>query len=242
MLEAAGWGLLASSSLLIGAVLGARAGLRHALVGLILAFGAGTLVSAISFELTEEAYALGGADVVTIGLGAGALAFFFGDRLIAARDKRRRGRMMMSTEQRSRGRQRPDARRRARRSSGVGRDRHHAADRHGRRGPGAGRRLPLEPARGDRRGGRAATAAAASQCSRRGSSWSPPARWPQRSGSACSTAPPGNVIGLLQAFAAGGVLVLLVDEMIPSALEQGGNEAGLVATLGFAIAYLLSTM
>ena len=80
MLEAAGWGALASSSLLIGAIVGARAGLPPRVVGLILAFGAGTLISAISFELTEEAFALGGADVVAVGLGAGALAFYLGDR------------------------------------------------------------------------------------------------------------------------------------------------------------------
>ena len=51
-----------------------------------------------------------------------------------------------------------------------------------------------------------------------------------------------DVVGLLQSFAAGAVLVMLVDEMIPTALKQGGREAGLVATLGFALAYLLSTL
>src|SRR5688572_25581625 len=98
MLEAAGWGALGSSSLLIGAIVGARAGLPPRAVGLILAFGAGTLISAISFELTEEAFTLGGADVVAAGLGAGALAFYLGDRAIAARGMPRRGRMMMGSE------------------------------------------------------------------------------------------------------------------------------------------------
>ena len=56
MLEAAGWGLLGASSLLIGALIGARLRLSVSLVGLVLAFGAGTLISAITFELTEEAF------------------------------------------------------------------------------------------------------------------------------------------------------------------------------------------
>src|SRR5262245_49690473 len=83
MLEAAGWGLLGASSLLIGALVGVAAGLSERAIGLILAFGAGTLISAVAFELTEEAYGLGGADAVAIGLAAGALAYFSGDVLIA---------------------------------------------------------------------------------------------------------------------------------------------------------------
>ena len=46
---------------------------------------------------------------------------------------------------------------------------------------------------------------------------------------------------MLQAFAAGGVLAMLAIEMIPAVTEGGGNEAGLMTALGFALAYLLST-
>ena len=55
MLEAFGWGTLASSSLVIGAVVALcfRIGLR--LIGLIMGFGAGVLISAVSFDLVEEA-------------------------------------------------------------------------------------------------------------------------------------------------------------------------------------------
>ena len=49
------------------------------LIALIMAFGVGVLISAVAFELTEEAYSLGGGDAVALGLGAGALAFFAGD-------------------------------------------------------------------------------------------------------------------------------------------------------------------
>jgi ZIP family zinc transporter len=49
----------------------------------VLAFGAGTLISAVAFELTEEAFQLGGADVVAMGLAIGALTYFGGDVAIA---------------------------------------------------------------------------------------------------------------------------------------------------------------
>ncbi|MGZ5359497.1 MAG: ZIP family metal transporter [Solirubrobacterales bacterium] len=75
MLEAALWGLAGASSLLIGAAIGIRAKISEPAIGLILAFGAGTLISAVAFELTEEAYRTGGADVVALGLAAGALAY-----------------------------------------------------------------------------------------------------------------------------------------------------------------------
>jgi ZIP family zinc transporter len=85
MLEAAAWGLVGASSLLLGAIIGVRVRISNLLLGLILAFGAGTLISAVAFELTDEAYRLGGADAVATGLAAGALAYFWGDVAIARR-------------------------------------------------------------------------------------------------------------------------------------------------------------
>src|SRR5262245_21740809 len=46
------------------------------LIGLVLAFGAGALVSAVSFELFEEGVAIGGPAPVGIGLALGALVYF----------------------------------------------------------------------------------------------------------------------------------------------------------------------
>jgi ZIP family zinc transporter len=77
--EAALWGLFAGSSLFLGAVAGYLLPISRHLIALIMAFGAGVLVSAVAFELTEEAYGIGGGDAVALGLGAGALAFFLGD-------------------------------------------------------------------------------------------------------------------------------------------------------------------
>ena len=59
-------------------------------MGLILAFGAGTLISAVAFELTEEAFSIGGADAVAIGLALGALSYFAGSLALARRGGRTR--------------------------------------------------------------------------------------------------------------------------------------------------------
>jgi ZIP family zinc transporter len=44
----------------------------------------------------------------------------------------------------------------------------------------------------------------------------------------------------INGFAAGALLVMLVDSMIPEATEQAGRTTGLVTTLGFAVAAGLS--
>lgn len=79
---ALGWGALAASSLLIGAVLGLARAWPAKLIGLILAFGAGALISAISFELTEEGTRVGSAASVGVGLAVGALTYFTADSLL----------------------------------------------------------------------------------------------------------------------------------------------------------------
>jgi ZIP family zinc transporter len=78
-----GWGTLASSSLVIGAVIALRFRIPLRAIGLIMGFGAGVLISALSFDLVEEAVdkSSGGGWAVA-GLFAGCLVFFGGDRLI----------------------------------------------------------------------------------------------------------------------------------------------------------------
>jgi ZIP family zinc transporter len=73
---ALGWGAVAASSLVIGALLGLARSWSAQLIGLILAFGAGALVSAVSFELWEEGAAEGSLRSVAFGLAAGALVYF----------------------------------------------------------------------------------------------------------------------------------------------------------------------
>ena len=50
----------------------------------------------------------------------------------------------------------------------------------------------------------------------------------------------GNLNAAVDGFAAGALLVMLIDSMIPEAVRKGGDEAGLVTVLGFAVAAALS--
>jgi ZIP family zinc transporter len=83
MAAAFGWGLLAASSLVIGAVIAFRIRIPLRVIGLIMGFGAGVLISAVAFDLVEEAVSKSvGNGWVAGGLFAGCLVFFGGDRLI----------------------------------------------------------------------------------------------------------------------------------------------------------------
>ena len=75
MLTAILYGLAASSALVIGSAVGTRLRPPERLTGVLLAFASGALISALAFELFEEAFHLGGAARSGIGLLAGAAAF-----------------------------------------------------------------------------------------------------------------------------------------------------------------------
>ena len=60
MSAALGWGALAASSLVIGALIALARPWPDVAVGLVLAFGAGALISAVSFDLAEEGVQLPG--------------------------------------------------------------------------------------------------------------------------------------------------------------------------------------
>ena len=57
------------------------------LVGLVLAFGAGALISAVSFSLAEEGLNEGAGWAVGLGLAAGALTYYGASRLLDARSQ-----------------------------------------------------------------------------------------------------------------------------------------------------------
>jgi ZIP family zinc transporter len=77
------WGALAASSLVIGALLSLVRRWPERAVGLVLAFGAGALISAVSFELAQEGVEAGGPAAVGIGIGAGALTFYLLDGVVS---------------------------------------------------------------------------------------------------------------------------------------------------------------
>src|SRR4051812_31275123 len=82
MLQALGWGAFAASSLVIGGLLGLAREWPARVVGSVLAFGAGALISAVSFDLFEEGSHFGGPLPLAFGLAAGALTYFSLNRLI----------------------------------------------------------------------------------------------------------------------------------------------------------------
>jgi zinc transporter, ZIP family len=248
MLEAAAWGLLGASSLLAGALIGTgRRAFPTRAIGLILGFGAGTLLSAVAFELTEDAYSLGGADAVALGLAAGGLAYFAGDQAI----ERRGGENRMS----------PHRRRREGPPQG---DDSAAALLLGAVLDG----IPESAVIGiSLLGGQRVSVAVLAAVfisnlpeaigSSAGMRKEGIARrrilliWVVvvlASGAAAALGygllkdASGNTVALIEAFAGGAVLTMLVDVMIPEARTEGGPQVGLATVLGFALAYLLSTL
>ena len=86
MLEAMGWALLAASSLLVGALVAFVLPIHKRVLGLIMGFGAGVLISAVAYELVEEAVAVSASrGAIAIGFAAGALVFYAGDVAIDRR-------------------------------------------------------------------------------------------------------------------------------------------------------------
>jgi ZIP family zinc transporter len=72
--------VVAASSLVVGAGLGVVRQWKPSQIGVVLGFGAGALVSSISFELFQDGLDRGGALPLALGLATRALAFFFADR------------------------------------------------------------------------------------------------------------------------------------------------------------------
>jgi ZIP family zinc transporter len=52
----------------------------------------------------------------------------------------------------------------------------------------------------------------------------------------------GRTLAIVLAFAGGAVLTMLADTMMPEAFEHGGRQAGLATTLGFALAFAISAL
>ncbi len=91
MTEAFLWGLVAGSSLVLGGVIALRAPITRRHVGLIMAFGAGVLLSAVAYELVHEAFETSAGDgAIAVGLVAGSAVFFAAEVLIDRLGDRRR--------------------------------------------------------------------------------------------------------------------------------------------------------
>ena len=240
MLAALGWGALAASSLAAGAFLAFARQWPKQWVGLVLAFGAGALISAISFELSLEGAQTGGLGITGLGLGLGALTYFLLDGAIARRHNASRGR---------------PGRREA--GSGAGTALALGAFLDG---------LPEQTALGIACGGEGVSvgllvAIFVSNLPAIGSATVMHVGGTDRStiirlwlvvavictiatvfGYAVADVTAGDFKALIDGFAAGALIVMLIDSMIPEATAESGRPAGLVTTLGFAVATALSAV
>jgi ZIP family zinc transporter len=233
------WGLVGGIALLIGALIGVRVKVPPRIIGLVMALGAGVLISAAAFELAEEAFRSAGGAAVVTGLAAGALVFFLGDLWIDKRGGANRKRS--GNEQ----------------AGGTGMALVLGALLDG---------IPESVAIGASLLGGGAVGipvvvavflsnipeglAASTGLSSAGRS----VRWilalwtcvVVASGIAAALGfallgdADSTAVAVTQAFAAGAILTMLADTMMPEALERGGDWAGLATALGFVLAFLLS--
>src|SRR5436190_9178619 len=74
-LQAALWGLVAGGALVVGASIAWFFTVPQRLIAAIMAFGSGVLISALSFELMDEAYKTGGFMATALGFLGGAAVY-----------------------------------------------------------------------------------------------------------------------------------------------------------------------
>ena len=241
MAEALLWGGVASSSLIIGGLIALWVRMAPLLLGLIMAFGAGVLISAVAYELVQEGFETSGGDGLALGLTLGSLTFFAGDALI--------DRLGGSDRKRSRGQQASGTALAI--VLGIVLD-----------GIPESTTLGLTVLTG---GGVSVAMLAAVFLSNlpeaiaatvglRASGW--PARriiglWVLVTVVSAIAALLGYVlldgasprtIAFVLAFAAGAILTMLADTMMPEAFENGGRYVGLATTGGFGLAFAISEL
>ena len=93
-LQAGFWGLVAGAALLVGAGVGYRFAVPARMVAGIMAFGSGVLISALSFELMDEAFKTGGFRATALGFLGGAAVYTLANWWLAhggARHRKRSG-------------------------------------------------------------------------------------------------------------------------------------------------------
>jgi len=101
-LEAGFWGCVAGSALLLGAAVGYLARVPQRFTAAVMAFGSGVLISALSFELMDEAYYRGGFTATALGFLGGAAVYTAVNVYLArqgAMHRKRSGDMQPSEEE-----------------------------------------------------------------------------------------------------------------------------------------------
>lgn len=235
MAAAVGWGALAASSLVIGALLAFARKWPPQQTGIVLAFGAGALISAVSFELVEEGTETAGLRWVALGLGIGAITYFLADGALDRREARRSGGGAAGTSL----------------ALGAFLD-------------GIPEQLVLGIGLAAGEGVSVGLIVAifvsnlpesigsANEMHEAGRSREQVLRlWIVVAvicliatvvGYAIADAAPAELRAAIDGFAGGALLVMLIDSMIPGARADAGRIAGLVTVLGFAVAFALSSV
>ena len=242
MAAAFGWGLLAASSLVFGALVALRFRIGLRATGLIMGFGAGVLISAVSFDLVAEAAAMSsGQGTIAFGLFAGCAVFAGGDWLI----------------DRWGGSERKDAEGTDESGSSLAIVLGTVLD-----GIPESMVIGLTIYEGGAVGAAFLTAVFVSNLPEAISSTSGlvSSGWERMrilwmwiaiavvsalaslAGYVVFQDSSPDTVAFVLAFAAGAILTMLADTMMPEAFEHGGKLAGIVTTLGFAVAFAIHSI
>jgi zinc transporter, ZIP family len=89
-LQAGLWGLLGGGALVLGALVAWFARVPHAVIASVMAFGSGVLISAVAFDLMLEAADTGGLLPTAVGFLGGALAYVGANAILARHGARHR--------------------------------------------------------------------------------------------------------------------------------------------------------
>jgi ZIP family zinc transporter len=246
VIEAGFWGFLSGSALILGALVAYFVALPQRLIAGIMAIGSGVLISAVAFDLMDEAFRQGGFDSTAAGFIGGALIYTVSNIIISRRGARHR-----------------------KRSGSNARESQPHVDNGGGLAIAVGALLDGIPesivigvSLLDGGGVSTVTVAAiflsnvpeglSSAAGMKKAGRGPAYIFGVWTGIALASglaAMLGNValagagpetIAAVTAVAAGAILAMLIDTMIPEATEETHDYSGLIAVIGFLLAFILS--